>query len=71
MTYAYDAQARLATVTDKMGNAAGQNPLLHQGHYAYDGASRHLTAITDPDGRVRVANTPTTAKAASTSSATD
>jgi len=51
MTYAYDAQARLATVTDKMGNAAGQNPLRHQLHNAYDGATRHQTTITAPDGR--------------------
>ena len=57
MTYAYDAQARLATVTDKMGNAAGQNPLRQQLHDAYDGATRHQTTITAPDGRVRVANT--------------
>ena len=56
MTYAYDAQARLATVTDKMGNAAGQNPLRQQLHDAYDGATRHQTTITAPDGRVRVAN---------------
>jgi hypothetical protein len=57
MSYAYDAQARLATVTDKMGNAAGQNSLRHQLHDAYDGATRHQTTITAPDGRVRVANT--------------
>ena len=57
MTYAYDAQARLATVTDKMGNAAGQNPLRQQLHDAYDGATRHQTTITAPDGRVRVPNT--------------
>ncbi len=57
VTYAYDASGRLATVTDKIGNTAGQTPAQHQWKYAYDGTSRHLTTITDPDGRVRVANT--------------
>jgi RHS repeat-associated protein len=56
VTYAYDGVGRLITVTDKIGNAAGQNPALHQWHYAYDGSTRHLTTITDPDGRVRVTN---------------
>ena len=57
VTYAYDGVGRLITVTDKIGNAAGQNPALHQWHYGYDGGSRHLKTITDPDGRVRVTNT--------------
>jgi RHS repeat-associated protein len=56
VTYAYDNVGRLITVTDKIGNAAGQNPALHQWHYGYDGGSRHLKTITDPDGRVRVTN---------------
>lgn len=57
VTYAYDGSGRLATVTDKIGNATGQNPLQHQWKYAYDGASSHLTTISDPDARVRVTNT--------------
>jgi RHS repeat-associated protein len=56
VSYAYDGVGRLITATDKIGNAAGQNPALHQWHYAYDGSTRHLTTITDPDGRVRVTN---------------
>jgi RHS repeat-associated protein len=56
VTYAYDGVGRLIIVTDKIGNAAGQNPALHQWHYAYDEGSRHLKTITDPDGRVRVTN---------------
>ncbi len=56
VTYAYDAAGRLVTVTDKIGNAAGQNPLLHQWQYAYDAAG-HLASLTDPDGRVPMANT--------------
>src|SRR5439155_11425535 len=56
VTYAYDANGRLATVTDKIGNAAGQDPALHRWQYGYDGTTRHLTTITDPDGRVRVTN---------------
>lgn len=57
VTYAYDASGRLTTVTDKIGNAPGQDPSLHRWSYAYDGTSRHITTITDPDGRVRVTNT--------------
>ena len=57
VTYDYDGAGRLSTVTDKIGNAIGQNPLLHQWRYGYDGATRHLRTITDPDGRVRVTNT--------------
>ena len=56
VTYSYDPSGRLATVTDKIGNAAGQNPALHRWVYGYDGSSKHLTTITDPDGRVRVTN---------------
>lgn len=55
--YAYDGAGRLATVTDKIGNAAGQVPAQHQWKYAYDGATPWITAITDPDARVRVGNT--------------
>jgi RHS repeat-associated protein len=57
VTYGYDGSGRLITVTDKIGNTAGQNPFDHQWHYGYDGTSRHLTTITDPDGRVQVTNT--------------
>ena len=57
VTYGYDGAGRLSTVTDKIGNTVGQNPLLHQWHYGYDGSTRHLTTITDPDGRVGVTNT--------------
>ncbi len=57
VTYAFDGNGRLVTVTDKIGNTTGQTPANHQWHYAYDGTSRHLTTITDPDGRVRVTNT--------------
>jgi RHS repeat-associated protein len=55
--YGYDTANRLTTVTDKIGNAMGQNPALHRWQYGYDGTSRHLTTITDPDARVRVTNT--------------
>lgn len=57
VTYAYDAEGRLATVTDRIGNAPGGDPAQHRWQYAYDGATQHLTTITDPDGRVRVTNT--------------
>ncbi|HET7699857.1 MAG TPA: DUF6531 domain-containing protein [Candidatus Limnocylindria bacterium] len=57
VTYAYDAAGRLQTVTDKIGNAPGQDPVQHRWTYGYDGTTRHLTTITDPDGRVRVTNT--------------
>lgn len=56
-TYGYDASGRLTTVTDSIGNAAGADPALHQWRYGYDGATRHITTVTDPDGRVRVTNT--------------
>ncbi len=56
VTYAYDASGRLVTVTDKIGNGAGP-AAAHQWKYAYDAATRHITTITDPDGRVRVTNT--------------
>ena len=56
VTYGYDSAGRLTTVTDKIGNSAGQNPALHRWVYGYDGSSKHLTTITDPDGRVRVTN---------------
>src|SRR5207245_1274328 len=42
---------------DKLGNATGQNPLLHTWHYTYDSASTHITQVIDPDGRPRVTNT--------------
>ncbi|MEK7426601.1 MAG: hypothetical protein AAB131_22495, partial [Actinomycetota bacterium] len=57
MTYLYDGSGRLATVTDKIGNATGQDPTQHRWTYAYDGVTRHISTITDPDGRVRVTNT--------------
>jgi len=57
VTYAYDASGRLSTVTDKIGNAAGQDPAQHRWTYGYDGTTRHITTVTDPDGRVRVTNT--------------
>ncbi|MGH2378139.1 MAG: DUF6531 domain-containing protein [Candidatus Limnocylindria bacterium] len=57
VTYGYDAEGRLSTVTDRIGNAPGEDPAQHRWQYAYDGATRHLTTITDPDGRVRVRNT--------------
>ena len=57
VTYAFDASGRLSTVTDKIGNATGQNPALHRWTYGYDGTTRHITTITDSDGRVRVTNT--------------
>jgi RHS repeat-associated protein len=56
VTYGYDANGRLSTVTDKIGNAPGQNPALHRWTYGYDGTTRHIATITDPDGRVRVTN---------------
>jgi RHS repeat-associated protein len=55
--YGYDSSGRLTTVVDKLGNAAGQDPSLHTWTYAYDGLSNHISSITDPDGRVAVANT--------------
>ena len=57
VTYAYDASGRLATVVDKIGNTAGQDPNLHSWRYGYDGTTRHLTSITDPDGRSSLRNT--------------
>ena len=56
VTYAYDGSGRLITVTDKIGNAPGQTPTDHQWRYAYDGTTRHITTVTDPDGRVLVTN---------------
>jgi RHS repeat-associated protein len=48
VTYGYDASGRLSQVIDKAGSTWA---------YAYDGSSRHITTVTDPDGRVRVTNT--------------
>lgn len=56
ISYAYDSSGRLASVVDRIGNTAGQDPNLHTWRYAYDGASRHLATITDPDGRIVVTN---------------
>jgi RHS repeat-associated protein len=56
VTYAYDANGRLASVTDMLGNAAGQDPTKHRWTHAYEGTTSHIASITDPDGRVRVAN---------------
>jgi RHS repeat-associated protein len=55
-TYGYDLNGRLTTVTDRIGNGAGA-AAAHQWRYAYDGDTRHIVSITDPDGRVRVMNT--------------
>jgi len=57
VSYGYDQIGRLTSVVDKVGNAAGQNPLLHKWHYGYGDASAHITAVIDPDGRARVTNT--------------
>ena len=57
VTYGYDQNGRLTRVVDKLGNATGQNPLLHTWHYTYDSASTHITQVIDPDGRPRVTNT--------------
>ncbi|HEV8656774.1 MAG TPA: glycohydrolase toxin TNT-related protein [Candidatus Limnocylindria bacterium] len=57
VSYGYDGSGRLATVTDMLGNTAGQDPNLHKWTYGYDGVSRHIATVTDPDGRVRVTNT--------------
>jgi len=55
--YGYDAIGRLVTVVDKIGNALGQDPNLHTWRYGYDGSTRRLTSVVDPDGRVSVRNT--------------
>jgi RHS repeat-associated protein len=57
VTYAYDSSGRLVTVVDKIGNTAGQDPNLHKWQYAYDGTTRHISTITNPDARVIVRNT--------------
>jgi RHS repeat-associated protein len=57
VTYGYDQNGRLTRVVDKIGNAAGQDPLLHTWHYVYEYQTQHISAVIDPDGRVRVANT--------------
>ena len=56
VSYGYDSGGRLSTVVDMLGNTAGQDPNLHKWTYGYDGASRHIATVTDPDGRVRVTN---------------
>jgi RHS repeat-associated protein len=56
-SYAYDTTGRLVSVIDRVGNTAGQDPGAHKWSYAYDGASHHLTTITDPDGRTSLTNT--------------
>lgn len=55
-TYTYDTNGRLSTVVDRIGNGPGP-AAQHRWTYGYDGATVHLTTITDPDGRVRVTNT--------------
>nr|MDP9281444.1 hypothetical protein [Chloroflexota bacterium] len=57
VTYAYDQNGRLSSVIDKLGNAAGQTPILHKWHYTYDGHSPRIASVIDPDGRTRVTNT--------------
>jgi RHS repeat-associated protein len=57
VTYAYDPSGRLTTVVDKIGNTAGQDPILHKWQYAYDGTTRHISTITNPDAKVVVRNT--------------
>ncbi|MEK6225545.1 MAG: RHS repeat-associated core domain-containing protein [Chloroflexota bacterium] len=57
VTYGYDQNGRLTRVVDKIGNAAGQDPLLHTWHYIYEYQSQHISAVIDPDSRVRVTNT--------------
>jgi RHS repeat-associated protein len=57
VAYRYDDAGRLTGVVDMLGNAPGQDPGLHTWTYAYDGGSNHISSITDPDGRVAVANT--------------
>jgi RHS repeat-associated protein len=56
VSYGYDSGGRLSTVIDMLGNTAGQDPNLHKWTYGYDGASRHIASVTDPDARVRVTN---------------
>jgi RHS repeat-associated protein len=48
VTYAYDADDRLATVTDRAGKLTT---------YGYDGTTHRLTTITDANGNVQVSNT--------------
>src|SRR5438093_12435979 len=57
VTYGYDQLGRLTRVVDKIGNAAGQDPILHSWHYGYDGQTPHIVSLIDPDGRTRVTNT--------------
>ncbi|MDP9281379.1 MAG: DUF6531 domain-containing protein, partial [Chloroflexota bacterium] len=57
VSYGYDQNGRLTRVVDKIGNTAGQDPVLHSWHYAYDGPSQHITTVVDPDSRLRVTNT--------------
>jgi RHS repeat-associated protein len=56
VTYGYDQDGRLTRVVDKIGNTAGQDPVLHTWHYAYDAQSQHITTVVDPDSRLRVTN---------------
>jgi RHS repeat-associated protein len=55
--YSYDQNGRLSGVIDKIGNAQGQNPILHKWHYTYDAQTQHIARVIDPDGRTRVTNT--------------
>ncbi|MDQ5826392.1 MAG: DUF6531 domain-containing protein [Chloroflexota bacterium] len=48
VTYGYDSQGRLASVTDREGKVTT---------YGYDGASHRLVSITDANGHVAVTNT--------------
>jgi len=57
VTYSYDQNGRLTGVVDKLGNAAGQDPILHKWHYTYDAQTQHIASVIDPDSRTRVTNT--------------
>jgi RHS repeat-associated protein len=57
VSYGYDQNGRLTRVVDKIGNTAGQDPVLHSWHYAYDAQTQHITTVVDPDSRFRVTNT--------------
>lgn len=56
VSYGYDSSGRLSTVVDMLGNTAGEDPNAHKWIYGYNGASRHIATVTDPDARVRVTN---------------
>ena len=53
LRYGYDVNGRLASVWDKIATGVLGPPSWQ---YAYAGTSRHLTTVTDPDGRAAVTN---------------